>query len=447
MKPIDAVITEALDRIYNGESMESKQTALTVVERASLAIRSSEYEPKLRELAARSAAITAITNADGYKECHSARMALKRERIALECDGKTARDDATAFAKAVIAEEKRLVGIIAPEESRLQAIQDAHDAKAAAEKARKEQAERERITTIRARIEAIKARATVAYKLNAAEVQTLIAAINDEAFERAGFSEFADEAQAARDAALEYLSEVYVTKAAQEAEAKRIADERAELVRLQDDERLRQALAREEEDQRAKAAQEKRDADAAAERKRLDDEARTAREAREAADAKARTEREEADRIASEARAAEEKVAKERQAELDARQYGIDRQRREQEERERVAQAALVAEEKRRQDAIAAEHARTVEEERQRQEAARIEAEKAEAARVKAAKFAAAKRPTVAMALEQILFVANNRDDYTDAEARAEIAVLAEANMPVASAAPKRRPATAQAAE
>lgn len=414
----------------NGESMESKQTALTVVERASLAIRSSEYEPKLRELAARSVAITAITNADGYKECHSARMALKRERIAIESDGKTARDDATAFAKAVIAEEKRLVGIIAPEESRLQAIQDAHDAKAAAEKARKEQEERERVAAIRARIDAIKARATVAYKLNATEVQALIGAINEESFEREGFGEFADEAMAARAATLEYLADVHTTKAAQEAEAKRMADERAELARLRELEEQRQAAARAEEARIATEAQAKRDTEATAERKRLDEEARVAREAREAADAKAKAERDEADRIAREARMAEEKVARERQIELDRQQAEIDRQRREKEEAERHAQAELVAAEKRRQDAIAAEHARKQEDERQRQDAARIEAEKAEAARVRAEQFAAAKRPTVAMALEQILFVTNNRDDYTDAEARAEIAVLAEANMP-----------------
>ena len=94
-------------------------TELTVQARAAVALGSSKAEAELVELASKSKAIIAITNNDGRTECHTAAMVAKDARVNIEKAGKAAREDATAFSKAVIAEEKRLVDLIAPEEKRL----------------------------------------------------------------------------------------------------------------------------------------------------------------------------------------------------------------------------------------------------------------------------------------------------------------------------------------
>lgn len=52
------------------------------------------------------------------------RIELKKARVQIEKTGKALREDANAFAKAVIAKEKELIAIIAPEEDRLEALED-----------------------------------------------------------------------------------------------------------------------------------------------------------------------------------------------------------------------------------------------------------------------------------------------------------------------------------
>src|SRR3978361_1424527 len=52
------------------------------------------------------------------------RLTLRDARIAITKKGKEMRDDALKFQKAVIAREKELVGIVEPEEERLQALED-----------------------------------------------------------------------------------------------------------------------------------------------------------------------------------------------------------------------------------------------------------------------------------------------------------------------------------
>jgi hypothetical protein len=126
-------------------------TALTVVERAALAVRSTpELKQELATLAEGSKHITAITNSDGRAQVHAALMALKNRRIDIEKIGKDARDDATKFSKAVIAEEDSLIALIQPEEDRLQAIRDEWDDRIEAERLAKVKAEQERVAAIRA---------------------------------------------------------------------------------------------------------------------------------------------------------------------------------------------------------------------------------------------------------------------------------------------------------
>ena len=130
--------------------------ALTLPERAAVALGTSAHEIKLRELVRSSADIVAVIDAPGREQAHRIGMNLKGARVAIEKVGKTAREDATAFSKAIIAEEKRLIAISEPEESRILILRDGFDQ---AEQARKDAAiaaERARTEAIQARIEVIR---------------------------------------------------------------------------------------------------------------------------------------------------------------------------------------------------------------------------------------------------------------------------------------------------
>ena len=145
----------------------NNETALTVPEQIERALAFTETKAQLVALAADSASITEITNTAGYQQCHAARIALKNARLTIEQVGKDARGDAIKFQKGIIAKEKELVAIIAPEEARLQELQDAVDNAKAREKAAKEEAERLASDAIRARFDSIKA-----YPLRAVDAST-----------------------------------------------------------------------------------------------------------------------------------------------------------------------------------------------------------------------------------------------------------------------------------
>lgn len=266
--------------------MESTQ--LSLPERVRTALSSPDVEAEFRALAASSAEILAITNPAGYEQCHAARMRLVKARTATAKRGKEVREDAQAFAKAVIAEEKRLIGIIEPEEERLQALQKAEDDKREA----KIRAERERVEKILASIASINETALAVVGKTAGEIAQRIESLKaqDVSAWAAEYTEQAKEAQAAGLATLEQLhaGAVAAEKAAAE-EAARIKAEREELDRLRAAEKLRaeteakaQAEARAKLEAEEKAAREKREAEdraAQAERDRLDAEAKAAREA------------------------------------------------------------------------------------------------------------------------------------------------------------------------
>lgn len=160
----------------NIEMIEQKpSTALTLQQRAAVALGSAQIRIDLAEMAKKSLGITEIKNAAGRAECHSAAMALADARIAITKTGKAAREDAVKFGKAVIAEEESLISITSPEEKRLLALRDAYDAKIAAEKAERERLERARITAIHERIAEIRGYGVLALECRTADrVQGLI---------------------------------------------------------------------------------------------------------------------------------------------------------------------------------------------------------------------------------------------------------------------------------
>jgi hypothetical protein len=247
-------------------------TALTVTARAALALGSDKARTELTELVKKSANITEVKNTAGREECHSAAMVLVRARTNIEKIGKAARDDATKFSKAVIAEEKALIDITQPEEARLLALRDGWDKARAAEKAEAERLERERVAAIHARIGQIKAYGTLALECRtSAKVEELIQKLTDMPDD--GFEEFFMEAAVARTDALARMKEISDAKLAeeqerariaaeQEAERQRLAAERADLERQQAEARAAQAQA----DAKAKAERDAAEAQLAAER-------------------------------------------------------------------------------------------------------------------------------------------------------------------------------------
>jgi len=128
---------------------------LSVIERAIKAL--DVNEAALRALVKESAEINTVTNAAGFAQAQGARMKLRSARVNLEKLGKTAREDAQEFSKAVIAKQKEYVGIVEPEETRLQLIQDEFTDKIEAEKQAKIDAENTRKAGIQEAIDELKA--------------------------------------------------------------------------------------------------------------------------------------------------------------------------------------------------------------------------------------------------------------------------------------------------
>lgn len=328
-------------------------TELTVIERASAVLSFDETKAALLPLVEASARIVGITNGAGYAEAQSARMKLRNTRVEIEKRGKAAREDATAFSKAVISKEKELVAVIAPEEDRLQSLQDEWDAAIAREKAAKAEAERMRVFGIRQHIDALRAlplRAVGSTSAHIAEALALASA--PLAFDP---QELASEAQAAQNDAVSALTAALdaakadeirreAERVKREAEAARIAAERAELARLRAEQDKRDAEERAKiaaEREAARKAQEEADRKAAAEREAIAA-AERAKQAEELRMQRAAEEQARAERLAAEA--AERKEREARDAAERAIRQKADDDLRELQRREQAAIDARIAE-------------------------------------------------------------------------------------------------------
>lgn len=277
------------------EVLEKPVTALTVPERAAIALGSDKARVELAALVLKSKDVQAINSPAGRDEAHSFAMALVKARTTIGKISKEARDEATKFRNAVIEEEAKLIAITEPEEKRLLALRDAWDEKVAAEKAAKAAAERARITAIHERIASIRNYHSLALECRTSErINALLGkmtavwvAFNFED----DFEEFGNEAQGAFDATKQRISELLAQKQADEAERARVkAEQEAEAARIKAE---REALAAEQAKAKAKADAEAAELAAAraelqrqrdqiaAERAELE---RIQREAREAAD-------------------------------------------------------------------------------------------------------------------------------------------------------------------
>ncbi|WP_157661659.1 hypothetical protein [Burkholderia ubonensis] len=359
----------------------SEEKQLTLPERAAVALGAPKYEQELRDLVAKSATITEVKNKDGREQCHGAMMTLKNTRVAIEKAAKAAREDATAFSKAVIAEEKRLVALAEPEETRLQDLRDAWDAEVEREKAAKAAAEKARVDGIRKRIAEIQAIPAMLVGKQSATIAAAIEGLEAVEIAEESFGEFADEAKAVHLMTVSKLNDMLSAQVAHEAEQARLAAEREELARLR--------VEQEERDRQAAAARAEQEAKDRAERERIEAEQRAAREAeetrlraeREAHEAELRRQREAAEAELRRQREAEEALLAEQRAEL-ARQQAVITAAQEEQER-KAREAAEAAEQAARAEAerIAAEQAAIAQTEADRifAEQQRIAAEQAAA--------------------------------------------------------------------
>ena len=98
--------------------------------------------------------INGIDDKTGYKIVHEARMICKSTRVKVEKHGKEMRENAVKYQKAVITEEKRILGLIEPIETHLQTEEKAVDD---AVEAIKQEAARKEAARIQARIDRLEA--------------------------------------------------------------------------------------------------------------------------------------------------------------------------------------------------------------------------------------------------------------------------------------------------
>jgi hypothetical protein len=211
--------------------LEPPVTALTLPQRAAVALDSAKHRQNLAELVKKSTGIVAVLNSDAREEAHRAGMVLKNTRVAIQKRGKEAREDATAFSKAVIAEEKALIDMIEPEETRVLGLRDKWDADREAERQAKIEAERQRITAIRVNIHALRIAPLGIAGKSSSVILAARDAVRDTIIDES-YAEFREEAMSARSEAFNALEAAFDAAAAQEAEAARLISEREELARL-----------------------------------------------------------------------------------------------------------------------------------------------------------------------------------------------------------------------
>jgi hypothetical protein len=313
-------------------------TALTLPQRAAVALGAVDYEAKIKEQVAASTDITAVIDPAGREQAHRIGMNLLKLRTGIKAVGEAARKDATDFSKAVIAKEKDLIALITPEENRVFELRDAYDTKVEAEKQAAIAKERERITAIQADIAAIHDAPLELVGKSAADIQAAAATVAAIVVDKERFAEFEKDAAKVVAEVSAKLASLHAAAVANEEEAARIAAERAELAQLREAaaearriaqvEAERIAAERQAEDDRraalvaeqeaealrqreAQAAELKKQADAQAEQNRLE-QAEIARQRQELLDMQtaaaeaARLAQVDADRLANEAVQAEQ---------------------------------------------------------------------------------------------------------------------------------------------
>ncbi len=243
--------------------MTTDITTLPPTDRAMIVLGSTKTEADLRALILDTQAITAVNDKTDRELAHRFGMKLRTARTTIEKTGKAARDDATAFAKAVINEEKRLIAITEGEEKRVIGLRDAYDAKIEAEEEAKRQAEAKRVADIKRQIEGIRGLPLALAGASSDEIGAELAAIDQFEPLPEVFGEFLEECVATIDECVKSLKDLHVRVMSQEAAAALVEAERKRLeqVRIEAEQALA-AERKELEEARAAIAKERAELEA-----------------------------------------------------------------------------------------------------------------------------------------------------------------------------------------
>jgi hypothetical protein len=294
----------------------------------------SATESALSDLANRyKGVVFEVTTTKGMLDARKGRAELRTLRISLEEKRKEIKAPALERCRLIDAEAKRITAELVALESPIDDLIRNEETRKEREKAERERIEAERIAGIQQAIADLNAIVPSMSGKSSADIAERIQALNDyDVTEWA--AEFMDAAKNAKVQALAALNQLHAGALAQEAEQRRVKEEREELARLKaaESKRQKEAAEREAADIRARAeadakARAKIAAEEAAANERIaaqrrvaqaeiDKAAKEARERQEAEDARQKAER---DRLAAEARALEDRQRKERE-EIEARE-------------------------------------------------------------------------------------------------------------------------------
>lgn len=279
---------------------QKKVTELTVQERASQALSVEHTEADLNKMAAKYKDVTEIKDDTDYQLVKSGAIALGKVRVSIEKAGKAARDDANKFAKAVIAEERRLTGIISPEEDRLKTLRKAVDDAEARKAVEARQAEEQRIEAIKIRIASMQKQTEGLLGADSTAIQMRLDGVRQITITEGLFSEFTEQAQQIYGAVTTQLEAALQERLAFEEAQDALAQQKAEQEAREAAERAKQ------EEERKKIEAERLEA------QRIMREAQEKAEAEKVRKEKERLEREAAERVRAEAeqKAAEAEAAR-----------------------------------------------------------------------------------------------------------------------------------------
>ena len=336
-----------------------------------------------------------VSDKDTRTEVHENYMALRNIRLDVQKASKAAREDSVAFSKAVLAEEKELVSLITPVESKLKDNRDAYDDKIKAEKL----AAKNRIANITKLISEISTAPAACVGVTSAEIAKHIESLEGHYVEEIQYEEFTSHAEAEKQKALDLMR----TSFDQVLSSENAAQKMEEMLRQQEEQAAeikRQQEALEQQKREAEQAEARRIAAEKAELDRIELEKQ--REIERKANEERRIEAEKQHRIeAEERRKAQEAkhIADEEKAKAEAEVARLNEEKRIAVEAEaaRIAEAAKLA-----QEAKEAEEARLAEEVRLAEAAAkRPDQEKLAAYVDLVSKFAAENMPDISSEAEK----------------------------------------------
>lgn len=178
---------------------------VSVVDRAKQALSIKYTESELSSLAKKFSDVSEIKDDDDYSLVKGACREFQSVRVSIEKAGKAARDDANKFSKAVISEQKRLLGIIVPEEDRLKELRN----KAVREAAEKLKNEEARKDAIHNNIAVIRAYSEDLFGMNSDEIKRILDIALSVDISESEFQEFTDNATIAKNAVVTKLEAAY----------------------------------------------------------------------------------------------------------------------------------------------------------------------------------------------------------------------------------------------